>query len=481
MTTLTDKDTEAPKSNIPCDIELNIEHFQLINDDDDEWLSSYVSKMEEMAEKYTSTADTFGRSTDTIVTVTNTEVICSNADTSSTGCVSITRTNNPMFFCENEKPSHSLNSTVHVSDLTNTTSTEVSADQTYRASSHIGPADETTSEILANKTNNSCSEVTRTDQDSGRIPQVIIDHADETTPLEKFRPGYLWVSDLTKQNWCEQQLLYSFTVPGVVVEDPVMTKGSDLHLQRELAVHDVVHVDITSSEDIWAVKLLNLLNSIQTFLSGAPLAREVPIFGAPFHEDVFLVGLIDELRFDLETYAIGLSELKTRLSKSKPSKSQERQHRLQVMLYKKLFDDLVKGNISKDVVARHLRLKLTKVLGESVQEELGKSGLSCKTLDTLLDIVFGRMAAVTCIGETSIEYVHQGSGQSFLHQDVVYDDEELKNMYTHYLEFWRGQRAVEGVDIEDAWKCQRCDYESVCEWRQVKAAECARKNKLGRI
>lgn len=52
--------------------------------------------------------------------------------------------------------------------------------------------------------------------------------------LERFRPGYLWVTDLTKQNWCEQQLFYTFTIPTVaVVEDtPVMKAGTDFHLAR---------------------------------------------------------------------------------------------------------------------------------------------------------------------------------------------------------------------------------------------------------
>ena len=57
-------------------------------------------------------------------------------------------------------------------------------------------------------------------------------YTDTRTPLERFRPGYLWVSDLTRQHWCEQQLWYSFTVPGIVEENPVMTEGSSLHLAR---------------------------------------------------------------------------------------------------------------------------------------------------------------------------------------------------------------------------------------------------------
>ena len=55
---------------------------------------------------------------------------------------------------------------------------------------------------------------------------------DNRVPLERFRPGYLWVSDLTRQHWCEQQMWYSLTLPVIVEENPVMTEGSNLHLAR---------------------------------------------------------------------------------------------------------------------------------------------------------------------------------------------------------------------------------------------------------
>ena len=29
-----------------------------------------------------------------------------------------------------------------------------------------------------------------------------------------------------------------------------------------------------------------------------------------------------------------------------------------------------------------------------------------------------------------------------------------------------------GVEIEDAWKCQSCEYADICEWRRRKAGEC---------
>ncbi|WAR01313.1 EXO5-like protein [Mya arenaria] len=285
------------------------------------------------------------------------------------------------------------------------------------------------------------------------------------SPLSSFRPGYLWVSDLTRQNWCEQQLYYSFTVPGLVEEKPVMTEGTNLHLER-----------VTSNEDIWGIKVLNLINSLQGFLNGGTVAREIPIFGAPFNEGVFIVGLIDELRFDPEMYLMELWELKTRKRKSMPSKAQCVQHRLQVMLYKKLFDDLVKGNLAKETVAKHLRLDLKKTFGDDVVKQVTINFLTSKDLSELMDVLFSKVQCLTCIQEIGVEYVHQDSKGTIGMCRESYSDEELEKLYKEYLKFWRGERCSTGVDIEDAWKCQSCDFADICDWRKKKAEEYSKKN-----
>ncbi|KAL5017219.1 hypothetical protein ScPMuIL_006808 [Solemya velum] len=308
----------------------------------------------------------------------------------------------------------------------------------------------------------------------GRFPGKDADT--QLVPLEKFRHGYLWVSDFGQQMWCEQKVFYTFTLPTVVEEDVKMMKGTGLHLARELAAHETVPVNITSSEDIWAVKILNLLATIQNFLNGGLLAREIPVFGAPFSEDVFMVGIIDELRFDPESYTIDLSELKTRTTKSNPSKCQQKQHEVQAMLYKKLFDDLVKGVTSKELVARHLKLDLGRPLGESIRQHVDKHGLSAVSLDGLMDHIFGMIQGLTCISQLFVEYVFQDTHETLSHNEIQYCESDLEGQFKHYLQFWRSQRLAEGVEIEEAWKCQKCEFASVCDWRKRKGEEYAMKN-----
>ena len=64
---------------------------------------------------------------------------------------------------------------------------------------------------------------------------------------------------------------------------------------------------------------------------GAPIRREIPVFGAPFGFDVFILGMIDEIRVDAQTFDFDLLEFKTRsTSRSLPSKAQRNTHNLQV-------------------------------------------------------------------------------------------------------------------------------------------------------
>ena len=60
----------------------------------------------------------------------------------------------------------------------------------------------------------------------------------QSTPLSKLRNDYLWVSDLAQQIWCEQQLVYKLTLPTVLVEEPAMTEGSNLHLARGMLAQE---------------------------------------------------------------------------------------------------------------------------------------------------------------------------------------------------------------------------------------------------
>ncbi len=63
---------------------------------------------------------------------------------------------------------------------------------------------------------------------------------------------------------------------------------------------------------------------------------------------------------------------------------------LKVMLYKKLFDDLIAGITTKETVTRHIQLDLQRKLGAEVLSHCKSQGISGETLDSLFDTLSDR-------------------------------------------------------------------------------------------
>ncbi|XP_075052876.1 exonuclease V [Mixophyes fleayi] len=288
-------------------------------------------------------------------------------------------------------------------------------------------------------------------------------------PLEKYHLKYLSVTDVCSQTWCEQQMVYKTEQP--VHEQPektaAMNEGSSIHLARELEVHDVVSVTTQTREDSWAIKFLNILAMIPVLQSGGRI-REFPVFGEL--DGICLVGVIDELGYSSKG-ELELRELKTRVSPTLPRSAQKKGHKFQVSLYKLLFDDMVSGALQPDVFIEHLKLRPEQELGPQVKEHAFKSGLTVSTLRDILELTCLNLtfSDLPTIDSLKLEYCYQGDGSLLGYDVVTFEKECVMEQVRFYLSYWKGLREVQGVDIEDAWKCRMCDYANICEWRTQKA------------
>jgi len=311
----------------------------------------------------------------------------------------------------------------------------------------------------------------------------------------QFLQRYHSVTDFARQHWCEQQLLYNidpeiylFRVPAgteVNLEESkevteIKAKGSGIHLTRELEISTPVEVTIETVEDKWAVRILNLWSAVSTFLSGGQIAREVPVFAEPFGLGAFVFGIIDELRYDMNTHTVTIAELKTRKSRFPPKSSQQEKDRYQVSLYAHLFNELVQGKVTKESISSHLRINLFQPFGLGVMEHIQstfKESESAKlnNLSSLLDQVLCQIQCLTCITCASIEYLHQESKVQIETSQFDLDAEQFHIQFLNQLAWWEGKRETQGVDIEDTWKCTFCPYQDWCEWREVKAKQLANK------
>ncbi|XP_073523916.1 exonuclease V isoform X2 [Phyllobates terribilis] len=312
-------------------------------------------------------------------------------------------------------------------------------------------------------------EGTHKDGKGGNISMVQRKRKTEVvTPLEKYSFRYVTVTDVCSQVWCEQQMVYKMEHPGIVKPEraAAMSEGSSIHLARELEVHDVVTVATQTREDSWAIKFLNILAMIPVLQSGGRV-REFPVFREL--DGIFLVGVIDELGYSSKG-ELELRELKTRVSPTLPTSAQKRSHKIQVSLYKLLFDGMVSGGLQPDVFLQHLKLRPEQNLGPQVKEHAIKSGLTVSTFRDVLELTCLNLtySDLPTIDSLKLEYCFQGDNSLLGSDEVTFEKEKILEEVTFYFSYWKGLREVQGIDIEDAWKCRRCEYSSICEWRARK-------------
>jgi exonuclease V len=55
-------------------------------------------------------------------------------------------------------------------------------------------------------------------------------------------------------------------------------------------------------------------------------------------------------------------------------------------------------------------------------------------------------------------------------QTFEYDEDFVQQTVSQVLEFWLGTRQHIGVDINETWKCNVCEYKADCEWRKEQAS-----------
>ncbi|XP_007435226.2 exonuclease V, partial [Python bivittatus] len=295
------------------------------------------------------------------------------------------------------------------------------------------------------------------------------------TPLEDFHLRYLWVTDLSAQAWCEQQMVYHRERPDLQLpeREVLLNTGKSIHLVRELQDHDLVDVRTTSQEDRWAIKLLNLLQAIADLREGRRV-RECPVFGVL--EGVFVLGIVDQLNYTANG-ELQLNELKTRKKPCLPFPAQKKRDRFQIFLYKYLFDAMVQGCLTQDNFVHHLHLEPKQPLGLQIQEHAQKVGFMVHCFQDLLELMVLNLthSDIPAIGHLQIEYVHQQTNALIGTEVITYDHDELMAMTHDFLEYWKGQRDPKGVDIEDTWKCCYCAFKDICNWRQQRAGSLTKK------
>ncbi|CAG8482067.1 6781_t:CDS:2 [Funneliformis caledonium] len=307
---------------------------------------------------------------------------------------------------------------------------------------------------------------------------------EEKSPYAKFRGSkVLYVTDFASLAWCEMQQHYSLMAGGKK-ETKAMRAGSKIHNELELQVHDIVTIPTKTREDLWGIKFYNVIVGLES-LDTNYKTRELPIFG--FVSDLFVFGIIDQVGMKKREGEWTISDTKTRVRPFLPDQSKILPSvKYQLMLYKKLFDALIQGAIDEEIIYQRLRLnpdlefssELANIIKRFGNLDKGKEKEFQPNLRNLMRIVvnnFGKFRKSSNTLEVNYKYQKDGSDIGSLYFE--YEEDQITSYLTKSAKYWKGDRTPDGVPIEEAWKCQICEFADDCEWRLNKIKELSQKKR----
>lgn len=207
------------------------------------------------------------------------------------------------------------------------------------------------------------------------------------------------------------------------------------------------------------------------------------------------------LKHTSKTY---ITDIKTRATKSIPKSSSFRPTMMQLMLYHRLLSDLATNRVNADILFDRYELKADHLFSDSFIAQIGSLNeayydepddssqsdsvpdstqdsvtllLSHNSLRSLWELMiqgfFRTMpAGVRDIGNVlKAEFRTRNDGQVLGVKTFLYDDKVLQAYLKDELSWWKGERAAEGVCVEEAYKCGSCDFAQECSWRINKIEE----------
>ena len=218
--------------------------------------------------------------------------------------------------------------------------------------------------------------------------------------------------------------------------------------------------------------------------------------------------VLNKLRSSLpeKTSKVYITDVKTRGTKSIPNASSFRPTSMQLMLYHRILSDLATNKINADVIFDRYELNADVSFSDGFIAQIGSlnqdeflvlenplpvqedSSLpssqdsmtvllahsSLRKLWTLMMQEFARSfsAGAKSIGNVlKAEYRTPTDGAILGNKTFLYDDKLMQEYLNSELRWWKGERAAEGVSVEEAYKCRTCDFFDECSWRRNKIEE----------
>lgn len=271
--------------------------------------------------------------------------------------------------------------------------------------------------------------------------------------LSELHKSSIRVSDIAAQYWCERQMEYNYKYGQKITKE--IKKGKVIHEELENDVNVPIILQPKNYADALYKTIYTSTEALRALKTNKK-TREVQLYGSIGGYSV--VGKIDQL--EMRDGKVVISEDKTRANGNIPSDSQQLVHKIQVLVYKKLLDDLKEGlyGYNNFEMAFHIR-SLT--LTEEFKRQLDALKIDGPSQDvqSVAKTFFGTMNSMGSIDNTLyIRYINQFTGEEIKQHRLEYKKEEMDGIIRYVLKYWNGERASAPVPEQEQWKCNYCVF-----------------------
>lgn len=271
--------------------------------------------------------------------------------------------------------------------------------------------------------------------------------------LKRLKKASIRASDIASQYWCEKQMELNYIYGQKITAE--IRKGKEMHGTLESETNIPIILMPKSYSDSFYKGIYSSLMALKSLKENGK-AREIQVYGSV--DGFKVVGKIDQL--EIKDNEVVVQEDKTRSTDKVPTDAQVLTHRVQVMLYKKLLEDIKTGEYSSEQFKRAFGTSSMPLTME-FKRQLKVLGLKedMMSVNAVADSFFSAVRSIGKISDTLlIRYINQYTGMQTKIEKVYYTKEEMDSILRFIMEYWKGERAAMPVPEDEVWKCSYCAF-----------------------
>ncbi len=271
--------------------------------------------------------------------------------------------------------------------------------------------------------------------------------------LERLHKTSIRATDIASQYWCELKMELGYTKGEKVTAE--MRKGRSMHEELEEQVNEPIPLEPKNYAD-YLYKMMYTNYVALGALAKNGRTREVQVYGSI--NGYRLVGKIDELTVHED--GIVVVEDKTKDEKSPFSEPKLRPHRVQVMLYRKMLEDLRSGAYTSANFCRSYGVDRLAMTPEFTRQ-LDAAGIDrdMRSIKAVSDAFFARGVRMEKLSDSvMLRYLDRFTGKLLKTYKLAYSEGEVGEIIKFSMKYWNGEREALPVPSEEKWKCQWCVF-----------------------